>query len=204
MQMDRAKNAKRIYVVSTLFGVLLTGGCQSSPGTSGAGGTGEQPVTKMMGGSGGSGAINQLDFFEALERRSNVTWDEMLAGVLLAAGRRADGAYADRLNVARRAGILGLDTPPGGDALATPSDLAKVLLRSQGIQLRETISGEEAIALAARRSLMPATIGIHDTLTGEITVRALSAAGQPTATTRTGTPKPSSATTKPPIGGSNP
>lgn len=202
MQTVRAKNAGKRALVSTLFGVLAVTGCQSDQaGTGGGKGASKEiPVTQMMSGPGGGlGAVNQLDYFEALERRSNVTWDELLTGVLLAAGRRADGAYADRLSVARRAGILGTETQPSGESIATPGDLAKLLLRAQGVRLRNTISDEEAIALAARRSLMPAEIGVRDPLTGAVTVHAISAAGHPT-----GSQKTNSATTKPPTGGSNP
>ncbi len=206
MQTDRANPARILMLVSTLFGSCLLAACHSGFGASSSGSKpAEEPVTSRMSGiGGGMGAVSQLDFFEALESRSDVTWDELLAGVLLAAGRRADGDYDDRLNVARRAGILGVDVPPDGEALASPADLAKVLLRSQGIQLRESLSGEEAISLAARRSLMPADIGPRDPLSGAITVRALSAAGQPTATLRQGSAKPTSAPSKPPTSGSNP
>jgi len=208
MQMERAITTRNMLVISTLFGVLAVGGCRSKGSTNEAQ---EQSVTKTMKGMGGTGeagaggAIDQLDFFDAMEHRSTVTWDELLAGVLLAAGRRADGAYADRLAVARRTGILSTETPTSGDALASPGDLAKVLLRSQGIQLRNTISGEEAISLAARRSLMPATLAANGPLTGAVTVRALAAVGQPVGASGTTPPKTiASPPPKPPTSGSQP
>jgi hypothetical protein len=152
----------------------------------------------------GTGAVSQLDYFDALEKRSSVTWDELIAGVLMAAGRRADGTYADRLNTARKAAILGNQAPPRADALATPGDLAKLLLRAQGIQLRDTITDQEALALAARRSLVPPTLNATDPLTGAVAVHALAAAGQPVGPTKKPLPTAGTPTTKPPSGGSNP
>ncbi|HYC99749.1 MAG TPA: hypothetical protein VEB22_00850 [Phycisphaerales bacterium] len=165
--------------------------------------SGETPVTARLAGAGAAGAVDQLDFFDALERRSNVTWDELLAGVLLAAGRRADGSFADRLSAARRAAIVGAQPPTDPHALATPGDLAKVMLRAQGVQLRETISNEEALAIAARRSLVPSTVSTADPLTGAVAVSALSAAGRPVAPSRRTTQVNNRATT-PSAGGSNP
>jgi hypothetical protein len=173
----RAKNARLSLLAIPVWGVLLIGGCQS--GQASASGR-ETPVTEMMRGMGTSGAVDQLDFFDALEKRSTVTWDELLAGVLLAAGKRADGSYEDRLGWSRRAGILGSDTPPGATALANSGDLAKVLLRAQGTRLRAGVSGEEALALASRRKLLPSNLDPRAALTGPITVGALSAVGQPT------------------------
>lgn len=201
MRMERAKMVRWAVTTGTLFGASLLSGCRSGTFNSAAQ---EEPVTTMMTGAAGTGAVSQLDFFDALERRSSVTWDELLAGVLLAAGKRTDGAYADRLIVAKRAGILGTETPPGADALATPGDMAKLLLRAQGIRLRNTLSDDEALALAARRSLVHQTLGAGDPLTGAVAVRALAAAGQPAGTARSSPHKTVNATTKPPIGGSNP
>ncbi|HZW06406.1 MAG TPA: hypothetical protein VFF65_04725 [Phycisphaerales bacterium] len=170
--------------------------------TTGTTTTVETPVTSMLTGTGASGAVDQLDFFDALEGRSNVTWDELLAGVLLAAGRRADGTYADRLGAARRAAIVGTEAPANAEAIATPGDLAKVMLRAQGLQLRQTLSDEEALAIASRRSLVPATLTAGDPLTGSVAVSALSAAGRPTAPSRRTTHINNRAAM--PAGGSNP
>lgn len=206
MAMERAKSTQIALLTTTLFGVVALFGCHST--TSGPGGTNEQPVTAMLSGATGpgTGAVSQLDYFDALENRSNVTWDELLAGVLMAAGRRADGTYTDRLNTARKAAILGTppQTPPSANALATPGDLAKLLLRAQGIHLRDTITDQEALALAARRSLVPPTLNATDPLTGAVAVHALAAAGQPAGPTKKSAPTPGTQTTKPPTGGSNP
>ncbi|MFT3686920.1 MAG: hypothetical protein QM783_18695 [Phycisphaerales bacterium] len=66
-----------------------------------------------------------MDFFDALERRSTVTWDEMLAGVLMAAGKRCDGSYADRLAAARKAGIVGTDAPNRAIPRRAPATLRR-------------------------------------------------------------------------------
>ncbi len=158
----------------------------------------------MTTGVSGSGAVSQLDFFEALEQRSNVTWDELLAGVLLAAGKRTDGDFVDRLAVAKRAGILGAELPPGPEALATPADLARVLLRAQGVRIRETLSDDEALALGARRSLVPPDLRSSDRLTGAVAVRALAAAGQPVQSARPVVLTAHDQPTSQPAGGSKP
>lgn len=158
----------------------------------------------MTTGVSGSGAVSQLDFFEALEQRSSVTWDELLAGVLLAAGKRTDGDFIDRLGVARRAGILETQLPPGPDALATPADLARVLLRAQGVRIRETLSDDEALALGVRRSLVPQDLRAGDHLTGAVAVRALAAAGQPVRPPARVVPSIHQQPSNPPTGGSNP
>lgn len=169
------------------------------------------PVTEMMRGTGAAGAVDQLDFFDALEKRSTVTWDELLAGVLLAAGKRADGSYDDRLGWAKRAGILGWEVPPSANTPANSGDLAKVLLRAQGTRLRPGVSGDEALALASRRKLLPSTLDPGAPLTGSITVRALSAVGQPTggrpsatSAARTTVSVPTPPTPPPSGGGSEP
>lgn len=200
--MERAKLVQITVLTTTLFGVVFSQGCHST--NSGPGGTAEQPVTAMLSGATGpgTGAVSQLDYFDALEKRSNVTWDELLAGVLMAAGRRADGTYADRLSTARKAAILGNQVPPSADSLATPGDMAKVLLRAQGIHLRDTITDQEALALASRRSLVPPTLNANDPLTGAVAVHALAAAGQPVGNAQKSAP--AAPATKPPSGGSNP
>ena len=213
--MDRAKIACWTAFVSSLFGLLLGAGCQSGPQTAV-----EPSLTEL--GAGGAGTVSQLDYLDALEQRSTVTWDELLIGALLTSGRRADGDYTDRLAVARRAGILGAEAPDartGGGSLATPGDLAKVLLRSQGLPIRQSLSAEEALSLAARRSLMPPTLTASDPLTGAVAVRALAAIGRPAGTSQPpAPPAPVTATsprapsdprattrppTKPPAGWSN-
>jgi hypothetical protein len=140
----------------------------------------DTPVTASLQATGASGAVDQMDFFDALERRPRVTYDELLAGVLMAAGLRTDGGYNDRLATARRAGIVGTDVPESGNMNATAGDLAKVMLRAQGVRIRPGLSGEEAVAIATRRSLLPESLKADSPLTGPITVAALSAAGQPT------------------------
>jgi hypothetical protein len=154
--------------------------------------------------AGSAGAVNQLDYFDALERRSTVTWDELLAGVLLAAGRRADGTFTNRLQTAQRAAIVPAQAAPAPNALATPGDLAKLLLRAQGIRLRDTLTDDEALSLASRRSLVPANLNSTDPLTGAVAVRALAAAGQPIGNSKRPTAAPEKTTSKPSAGGSNP
>lgn len=125
------------------------------------------------------GAVNQMDFFDALEQRSEVTWDELLAGVALAAGKPAGASYAERVAWAQRNGLLGTDAPDHGAMRATAADLARLLLRAQGVRLHAGISGGEVVALAVRRSLLPNSVGPGDPLTGPLTVAALSAVGRP-------------------------
>lgn len=203
MNPDRAKLIRNALCTTTLIGWVFAGGCQSGGSTT----SNDTPVTAMLadrGSAGGGGAVSQLDFFDALERRPTITWDELLAGVLLAAGKRADGAYTDRLKSAIHAGIVTQGILPEPTAQATPGDLAKVLLRAQGVRLRADLTNEEALVLAARRALVPEGLTTKDTLTGAIAVRALAAAGQPTTTPTRSTPAPATSTPKPPRGGSMP
>lgn len=200
--MERAKTSRFACLAYPLFGAFVASGCASPVG--GADPVAERPVTSLTTGVSGSGAVSQLDFFEALEQRSSVTWDELIAGVLLAAGKRTDGDYVDRLGVAKRAGILDAQLPPGSDALATPADLARVLLRAQGIRIRETLSDDEALALAERRSLVPPELRAADRLTGAVAVRALAAAGQPIRPADRVVPTRKNPPTNPPNGGSKP
>jgi len=192
--MIRAKIAHFATHAALAVAVIAAAGC-ASPAT----GAAETPVTTMLDKPGGPGtsAVSQLDYFDALSRRSSVTWDELLAGVLMAAGKRADGTYADRLTAARRAGIVSAQQPPSATSAATPGELARLLLRAQGVRMRDTITDEEAIAIASRRSLVPMTLGPGDPLTGETVVNALAAVGKPASASQ-----PTQAT--PPRGGSKP
>jgi hypothetical protein len=204
VQMERAKIAALATSAGLLAMLLLSLGCESGQSSETGG---EMPVTEMLKGAGAGGAVDQLDFFDALEKRSSVTWDELLTGVLMASGKRTDGGYADRMQTARRAGLLETGPAPEATAAVSAGDLARVLLRAQGTRLRADLTGEEAVSLAARRKLLPAKLDPGSPAAGQTTVAALSALRDP-AGPRPSSPAPStaSALTTPlaPSGGSQP
>jgi hypothetical protein len=124
-------------------------------------------------------AVTQLDFFDHLDSRPVVSWDEMLAAILLAANRDASPSYAARLQQARSFGIVGPEAPVDGRTPATPAAFARTLLRAQGQAIPPGIDSTEVVNLAVARKLLPRSVRANDLLSGSTVVQALASAGEP-------------------------
>jgi hypothetical protein len=124
-------------------------------------------------------AVTQLDFFDHLDSRPVVSWDEMLAAILLAANRDASPSYAARLQQARSFGIVGPEAPVDGRTPATPAAFARTLLRAQGQAIPPGIDSTEVVNLAVARKLLPRSVRANDLLSGSTVVQALASVGEP-------------------------
>jgi hypothetical protein len=171
----------RRWVVGGLAiaGVCFAGGCQSGDATS------SRSITNSL--AGPTGAINQLDFLDRLEGKSVTTWDEMLAGILLAANKRVGGDYSARLGQARSFGLVGPDAPLNGDTPATPAAFARALLRARGERFDPRASTDDLVRIAQQRNLLPGSLRANDILEGSVVVGALVAVGEPTTRSASGT-----------------
>ncbi len=172
------------YRSRLLGGVLIAAaslvmGCESTNATS------SRSITNSL--AGPTGAINQLDFLDRLEGKSVTTWDEMLAGILLAANKRVGGDYSARLGQARSFGLVGPDAPLNGDTPATPAAFARALLRARGERFDPRASTDDLVRIAQQRNLLPSSLRANDILEGSVVVGALVAVGEPTTRSATGT-----------------
>lgn len=169
MPLGLAKKVCSLVVISA----AALGGCQSTEPVA------SRSVTTSLVGPGG--AVNQLDFLDKLEGKAITTWDEMLAGILLAANKRVGGDYSARLGQARSFGLVGPDAPLNGDTPATPAAFSRALLRARGERFDPRTPSDDLVGIAQKRGLLPSSLRANDILSGSVVVGALVAVGEPTA-----------------------
>jgi hypothetical protein len=117
------------------------------------------------------GADQELDFYDELEHRPLVSFDDVLHAVLLlTSGRSAEG-YGARLELARRSGWIDESFDHAGRDVATTGEVAEILADALGVPgdrggARSGAGGDWAIRRLAVLGVLPASARPEHGLTG--------------------------------------